>query len=68
MTMSLPDKTTVLIIGAGPTGLSTAISLVHQGFRDFVIVDEKSGREEASRAVTIHASTLEVLLLHVAFL
>jgi len=59
--MSLPDKTTVLIVGAGPTGLSTAISLVHQGFRDFVVIEEKSDRGEASRAMTIHASTLEAL-------
>jgi len=59
--MSLPERATVLIVGAGPSGLSTAISLVHQGFRDLVIVEEKSIREEASRAMTIHASTLEAL-------
>ena len=58
--MSLPERTTVLIIGAGPTGLSTAISLVHHGFREFIIAEEKSTRGEASRAMTIHASTLEV--------
>lgn len=62
--MSLPERTTVLIIGAGPSGLSTALSLVHQGFRDLVIVEARSSRRElASRAMTIHASTLEVLML-----
>ncbi|KAF8228174.1 FAD/NAD(P)-binding domain-containing protein [Tricholoma matsutake] len=60
--MSLPERTTVLIIGAGPSGLSTALSLVHQGFRDLVIVEARSSRRElASRAMTIHASTLEAL-------
>lgn len=58
--MSLPEKTTVLIIGAGPSGLSTAISLVHHGCRDIVIVEEKSSRGAASRAMSLHASTLEV--------
>jgi len=58
--MSLPQRTTVLIVGGGPTGLSTAISLVHQGFRDFVVVEAEGTRGEASRAMTIHASTLEV--------
>jgi hypothetical protein len=66
--MSLPERTTVLIIGAGPSGLSTAVSLVHHGFRDLVIVEEKSSRGEASRAMTIHASTLEVLYCCVACL
>ena len=53
--------TTLLIVGAGPTGLAAAISLVNNGFRDFVIVDRSVSRGVASRAMSIHAATLEVL-------
>jgi len=55
------QRTTVLIVGAGPTGLAAAITLVRQGFRDLVIVEEAASRGEASRAMTIHAATLEAL-------
>ena len=55
------QSTTVLIVGAGPTGLAAAISLVNSGFRDFVIVDRSVSRGVASRAISIHAATLEVL-------
>ncbi|KAF8443205.1 hypothetical protein L210DRAFT_3644065 [Boletus edulis BED1] len=32
--MNLPDKTTILIVGAGPTGLAAVRSLLHHGFHD----------------------------------
>lgn len=54
------QQTTLLIVGAGPTGLAAAISLVNQGFRDFIIVESNANRPVASRAMTIHAATLEV--------
>ncbi|KAG5642192.1 hypothetical protein DXG03_003430 [Asterophora parasitica] len=54
-------QTTILIIGAGPTGLAAAISLVKQGVRDLLIVEETVRIAEASRAMTIHAATLEAL-------
>ncbi|KAH0583881.1 hypothetical protein H2248_009475 [Termitomyces sp. 'cryptogamus'] len=54
-------RTTILIVGAGPTGLAAAISFVKQNFYDFLIVEESSNREHASRAITIHAATLEAL-------
>ena len=57
--MSRQD-TTLLIVGAGPTGLAAALSLVKHGFQDFIIVDEVVVRPPASRAMTIHAATLEV--------
>ncbi|KAG8214364.1 hypothetical protein J3R82DRAFT_9353 [Butyriboletus roseoflavus] len=61
--MSLPDKTTVLIVGAGPTGLATALSLIHHGCHDFIIVDAMSQGQNISRAVVVHAATLEASCL-----
>ena len=58
--MSLPDKTTVLIVGAGPTGLGAALSLLHHDFHDFIIVDAVPQGANISRAIEIHAATLEV--------
>ena len=60
--MSLPNQTTVLIVGAGPAGLAAALSLLHHGFRDFVIVDAIAQGVNTSRAVAVHAATLEVSL------
>ncbi|KAG6849580.1 hypothetical protein H0H93_007283 [Arthromyces matolae] len=56
-------NTTILIVGAGPTGLAAAISLVKHNVnvQDIMIVEERSTRGEASRAITIHAATLEAL-------
>ncbi|KAJ3725481.1 FAD/NAD-P-binding domain-containing protein [Lentinula raphanica] len=60
---TLPSETQVLIVGAGPTGLTAAISLIGNGIKpsDLTIVDclEKGGN--ASRALAIHAATLEAL-------
>ncbi|KAI6151266.1 FAD/NAD(P)-binding domain-containing protein [Pisolithus tinctorius] len=59
--MSLPRNTTVLIVGAGPTGLATALSLIRHGFKDFVVVDALAKGDNSSRAVVVHAATLEAL-------
>lgn len=58
--MSLPQSTTVLIVGAGPAGVATALSLVHHGVRDIVVVDSVLQGENSSRALVIHAATMEV--------
>ncbi|KAG2063615.1 FAD/NAD(P)-binding domain-containing protein [Suillus decipiens] len=58
---SMPNSTTVLIVGAGPSGLAAALSLLHHGFRNFVIVDAVEQGENTSRALVIHAATLEAL-------
>ena len=58
--MTLPSSTCTLIVGAGPTGLAAALSLIHHGFRDFVIVDAVTQGENSSRAILIHAATMEV--------
>lgn len=59
----LPGRTTVLIIGAGPSGLAAAVSLLQQGCRDVLIVDAVDGdsRLMSSRAIVVHAATLEAL-------
>ncbi|KAG1823711.1 uncharacterized protein BJ212DRAFT_1444754 [Suillus subaureus] len=59
--MSLPDNSTVLIVGAGPAGLTAALSLIHHGCRDFVIVDAIVEGQNISRAIAIHSATVEAL-------
>jgi hypothetical protein len=63
LSMSLPEATTFLIVGAGPSGLGAAISLVQEGCRDLVIVDAVLEGENTSRAIVVHAATLEVMIL-----
>ncbi len=53
-------RTDVLIVGAGPTGLSLAIALQQAGI-DHVVVDRLSEGQNTSRAAVIHAHTLELL-------
>lgn len=50
----------VLIVGAGPTGLVLACELARQGIRVRVI-DQKSGPTAESRALGVQARTLELL-------
>ncbi|MEU5880086.1 FAD-dependent oxidoreductase [Spirillospora sp. NPDC047279] len=56
----LPDTTDVLVIGAGPTGLTLAISLAGQGHR-VTVVDAQAEGDNTSRAAVVHARTLEAL-------
>jgi hypothetical protein len=48
----------ILIAGAGPTGLVLAIALAKQGI-PFRIIDDDRGPGEHSRAMVVHARTLE---------
>ncbi|OZB90669.1 FAD-dependent monooxygenase [Paenibacillus sp. XY044] len=48
----------VLIVGAGPTGLVLALALEKQGI-PFRIIDQQAGPGAASRAMVVHARTLE---------
>jgi len=50
-------STDVLIAGAGPAGLATAIGLAQQGV-NFIIIDALPEAQNTSRAVVIHAATL----------
>jgi 2-polyprenyl-6-methoxyphenol hydroxylase-like FAD-dependent oxidoreductase len=56
----LPQATDVLIVGAGPTGLTLAAGLAQSGC-DFVLVDRQETAANTSRAAVIHPYTLEML-------
>lgn len=51
--------TEVLIVGAGPTGLMLANQLARRGVR-VMIVDRHSGPAQQSRAMAVHARTMEI--------
>ena len=48
----------VLIVGAGPTGLAMSLRLAREGIAHRVI-DRAAGPGETSRAMTVHARTME---------
>lgn len=52
-------KTDVIIVGAGPTGLSLACQLQRFGI-DFVIVEKNEGVTKFSKAIGVQARTLEI--------
>jgi 2-polyprenyl-6-methoxyphenol hydroxylase-like FAD-dependent oxidoreductase len=54
------ENTDVLVVGAGPAGLATAIGLAQAGV-DFRIVDALPEAQNTSRAAVIHAATLQTL-------
>ena len=56
----LPISTDVLIVGAGPSGLTLAAELIRRGV-DPVIVDRQPTGANISRAGVVHARTMEVL-------
>lgn len=58
--MNAPAECQVLIAGAGPTGLSLALDLARAGF-SVRILDKASARPTTSRALGVHAGTLEQL-------
>lgn len=55
-------QTQVLVVGAGPVGLASAIGLVKAGI-EVIIVDAAKAGINDSRAAVIHANTLEVFLV-----
>jgi 2-polyprenyl-6-methoxyphenol hydroxylase-like FAD-dependent oxidoreductase len=54
------NDTAVLIVGAGPSGLTLAASLLRAGVRT-TIVDRQAAGANTSRAAAVNARTLEVL-------
>jgi 2-polyprenyl-6-methoxyphenol hydroxylase-like FAD-dependent oxidoreductase len=57
--MTIPSKTDVLIVGAGPTGLMLGIQLARRGVRA-LIVDRNPGPSVYSKALGVHARSLEI--------
>src|SRR5215204_3704933 len=56
----VPDRTEVLVVGAGPVGLAVAASLAGHG-RDVTVVERQAAGANTSRAAVVHARTLEML-------
>ncbi|WP_406039401.1 FAD-dependent oxidoreductase [Micromonospora sp. NBC_00898] len=54
----LPERTDVLVVGAGPTGLTVAAALAGRGV-DVTVVDRLAQPPVTSRAAVVHAYTLE---------
>lgn len=52
--------TDVLVVGAGPTGLTLALALSARGIR-VVVIDRLAAGANTSRAAVVHARTLEAL-------
>ena len=50
----------VLVVGAGPTGLTAAVSLALRGIK-VTVIDAQEAGSNTSRAAVVHAHTLEVL-------
>ena len=55
----LLPKTQVIIVGAGPTGLSLAAELLRYGI-DFIIIEKNEKTTHLSKAVVVQARTLEI--------
>ena len=49
----------IIIVGAGPTGLMLAAQLTRFGI-DYVILDQKPGPTDQSRALVVHARSMEI--------
>ena len=58
--MAESSLTEVLVVGAGPTGLTLAAELLRRGLKP-VIIDKQPAGANTSRAAVIHAHTLEML-------
>ncbi len=56
----IPERTEVLVVGAGPVGLAVAVSLAGHG-RDVTVVDKQAAGANTSRASVVHPRTLEML-------
>jgi len=60
MADTLRTTPSILIVGAGPTGLTAAVQLVHHGIRPRII-DKKEGPTNLSKAAGVNARSLELL-------
>jgi 2-polyprenyl-6-methoxyphenol hydroxylase-like FAD-dependent oxidoreductase len=61
MSSSSPDTVTdVVIVGAGPTGLALAVSLLSRD-RNILVIEKRNGEDNTSRAAVVYPGTLELL-------
>ncbi|NKZ03723.1 FAD-dependent monooxygenase [Actinomadura latina] len=58
MTQTRPADVDVLVVGAGPTGLTAAYEALRHGLTARII-DRKAGRASISKALVVHARTME---------
>ena len=58
--MNNQDDVDVLIVGAGPTGLTLACTLMKYGI-SLMIIDKNSKSSDVPKASIMNASTMEVL-------
>ena len=56
----MASKPTVLIVGAGPVGLTAAVELSRRGFKPRII-EKNAGPHKESRALAINPRTLDIL-------
>ena len=59
--ISVPSRSSVIIVGAGPVGLTMALDLVTRGLRDVILLDEGDGPAVGSRAICWSRRSLEIL-------
>ncbi|NKY89146.1 FAD-dependent oxidoreductase [Nocardia veterana] len=60
MSSTVPATAAVVVVGAGPAGLTAAIALADAG-AEVVLLDRLAAGANTSRAAVVHARTLEVL-------
>ena len=58
--MALPTTATILIVGAGPVGLTAAIELARRGYRPRIVA-ANDGPVHQSRALAVNQRTLQIL-------
>jgi 3-(3-hydroxy-phenyl)propionate hydroxylase len=59
--ISATSRLPVIVVGAGPVGLTTALDLAFRGVRDVILLDEGDGPAVGSRAICWSRRSLEVL-------
>jgi 3-(3-hydroxy-phenyl)propionate hydroxylase len=58
---SAASRSPVIVVGAGPVGLTMALDLVGRGVRDVILLDEGEGPAVGSRAICWSRRSLEIL-------